>query len=171
MNKKYVSSLKRVTFLVDDAMMEKINVLKKHNTHLSITEVIRASLNAYYKDSFKYGANPLMDDLSSGTSEEKIIKKAEQKAIIKKAEKEANENLLFKPQIDICLNTLGGEIEIDELGFKYCRFTSYGRDASGDATQKVPLKLVDPIYEQTMLFSPSKKAVLAKRPELADKFK
>ena len=164
---KKTSNKKLVDF--SDVHMDMIKELKGRTGINSLTAIIKNALVQYHKGwfpAYASGSSP-----TSPTTPEDIAKQAEQKAIMKKAQKDAAENLLFKPQIDICLNTLGGEIEIDELGFKYCRFTSYGRDASGDATQKVPLKLVDPIYEQTMLFSPSKKAVLAKRPELADKFK
>ncbi len=146
--------LKRITFLVDEDILERINLLKKKNVHFNMTEVIRAAINVYYDKSFKYGQDP-QSEFSTGDTEDKFIKKAEMKAKAKVVVKEKETSLKQAPKINICLNLLGGEIETNENNDKFCRFNQYTMKET--AEQVIPIMQVNEELAENSLFIPSKK--------------
>lgn len=159
----------RKLITLSERNLDMIEAIAKETGWDTSTLVIRRGIEELYKQTFKYGKDPL-NNASENDTPEVIAKKAKNRAEIKQAQKEAEELAKLKPKIDMCINLLGGEIETNEKGFKYCRFTQYGTEESKDSSLSIPIKQVDPIIAETSLFMPSKEVVFAKRVDIKSKF-
>lgn len=156
--------LKRKTFLIDGTMEEKMELLRKHNSFINLTEVFRLAINELYNNTFdyKYKPNPLLP--TTATTEETAIKNATIKAKAKHVAKKTAEDLRLESKVNMCNTLLGGEVVENPDGSKVCVFTQY--TLSGDNSLRVPLAQVDPIIAETSLFMPSKAAIFKNRPEV-----
>jgi len=160
-NKKLIS--------LSDRNLDMMDALMEETGWNTPTQIVRRGIEELYKQTFKYGKDPA-NTTKDGDSMEDIQRKAQRKALEKKALKEAEEQAKLQPKIDICLNLLGGEIETNENGYKFCRFTSYHTNPKKDGSQLLPLRQVDTFLVDTMLFNPSQEAVFKARPEIRSKF-
>lgn len=160
---KYNPNNKLINF--SDTHLRMVEELKERTGLKSLTAIIQNSLILYHKSYFPAYANK-ENSSNVPLTDTDIIRNAEQKAKVKLAQKEAEELAKLKPKIDMCKNLLGGEIETNEKGFKYCRFTQYGTEESKDSSMLIPIKQVDPIIAETSLFMPSKEVVFAKRVDI-----
>lgn len=166
---KTISNLTRKTFLCTEKQIEIIKVLKDKFGIKTETGVFDMAIQALYEKTFKYGEDPLTNSTNSD-SPESILKKAKAKAQAKVALKQAEEQAKIQPKIDMCLNLLGGEIETNENGFQFCRFTTFGTSPEKDKSQMIPIKQVDPIIAETSLFFPDREIVYKHRPEVKELF-
>lgn len=149
-----------------DTHLNMVEELKKRTGIKSLTAIVINGLVAYHKSYFPaYASN------SSPLSEEDVVKQAVVKAKAKKALADAEELERLRPKINICENLLHGEVKTDEKGFRYCHFTQFRKTQSEDKPQMIPLRQVDPILAETMLFMPSKESVLKSRADLRKKLK
>lgn len=154
-------ALQRKTYLIEDAMLEKMEILREKNTHLTQVDVIRAAINAYWKLTFKYGTDPLEGSMrgSSVTMEEKAKRKAQSKM----AEKKAELDMKLQPKKDMCVNLLGGKVVEQPDGSLICEWQTHDTRHSHD--QSVPIQMVGD-YLLNNLYIPDKETVLKARPEL-----
>lgn len=160
--------LTRKTFLCTDKQIEIIKALREKYGLKTDTGVFDMALQALQDKASKYGEDLL--GIKVDDSPESFAKKAKAKADAKIALKKAEEDAKLQPKIDMCVNLLKGEVETNEAGFKHCRFTSYGRTKADDRSQLIPIKQVDPILLDTMIFNPTKEAVLSHRPDIKKLF-
>ncbi len=158
----------RKTFLLEDKMLEKIEILRKQNTHLTQVDVIRAAVNLYWKDTFKYGTDPLLNSGSAIGGGNTVEAKAMSKVQRKLAEKKAEQDLKDAPKIKICLDELCGEIVTNPQGAKMCRWNTYSPDTT--ESQMVQISQVGKYLVENQ-FIPDKETVLKQRPELKKIFK
>lgn len=147
--------------------LDMIEEIMKQTGFSSIAAVVTRSIEELYKNTFKYGADPLTKT-GLNDNDDVITKKAEAKAKEKIATKQAEQDVKFAPKIDMCINLLGGEVEENENGHKFCRFTQY--NLAGDNESLIPLMQVDPIIAETSLFMPSKEAIFRNRTDVKEKF-
>lgn len=162
-------NLTRKTFLCTDKQIEIIKALREKYGVKTDTGVFDMALQALYEKSSKYGED-LLTNPTDTDSPEAFAKKAKAKADAKIALKKAEEDAKIQPKIDMCLNTLKGEIETNENNFKFCRFTSFGRSPAEDKSQLIPIKQVDPILLDTMVFNPTREAVFKNRSDIKKLF-
>jgi len=106
---------------------------------------------------------------TQGLPNETPLEKAERKANEKKLLKEAEEKAKLAPKIEMCEKLLGGTIEINENGYKFCKFTQY-RAFGDDQSCSIPLLQVAPIIAETSLFIPDKQTIFSKRKEIKKLF-
>lgn len=130
------------------------------------TQIVKRGIEELYRQTFKYGKDPIGS--TEVNTEENLIKKAIVKVKAKKLIKEAEDNAKLQPKIDFCLNNLLGQVETNEGGYKFCRFTTY--TLKDDQSQLLSIKQMDPILLETSLFSPSKEAVFKHRPAIKKLF-
>jgi len=147
--------------------LDMVEAIMDHTGFNTVTSVVTRAIEQLYKDTFKYGADPLTK-AAINDDDSTINKKAEVKAKSKIAVKDAELAAKQAPKIEMCLNLLGGEVETNENGFKFCRFTQY--TLNGDTEGLIPLMQVDPIIAETSLFTPSREAVFRNRPDVKEKF-
>ena len=153
-------------FNYSDTHFKMIEELKKRTGISNANTLLQNALVAYHKSYFPAYAQGNVGIIDPDeTKEERAIRRAEEKRITKEAE----ENEKLKPKIDMCHNLLGGEVETNEKGFKFCRFTMYST-LGDDQSQMLPLAQVAPIIAETSLFMPDKETVLKKRPDVKKLF-
>lgn len=148
-----------------DTHKKMIDDLKKRTGIDNANTLIVNAIVAYHKSYFPayaQGGGVFADP--EETMEDKAKRKAEEKRLIKEAEEMAK----LKPKIEMCQNLLGGEIETNENGFKFCRFTQY--TLSDDNSLKIPILQVAPIIAETSLFMPDRETVFKKRPDIKKLF-
>jgi len=158
------NKLIRKTFLVEESMLEKMELMQAHLSLVTLTDVFRNAINLMYNNSlgdYKYRPDPL---LSSSRLEEIAMRKAEIKVKAKQAGKDAVVDSKYEGKTEICEDILGGRVEEKANGDRVCVFTQYS--ISGDKEEILPLKQVTADMENTHMYIPSKKAVLKNRPEL-----
>lgn len=132
-----------------------------------LTQIVARGIEELYKQTFKYGKDPFNEG-GANDSEEVLIKKAVRKVKASQTIKEEQDKARLEPKINTCLNILGGEIETNENGHKFCRYTSY--TLKDEQSQLIPINQVDPVLAETSLFIPSREAIFNNRPEVAKRF-
>lgn len=147
--------------------LDMIEAIMNQTGFNTVTAVVTRGIEQLYKDTFKYGADPLTK-AQLNDDDTTLIKKAEIKAKSKIAEKDAELTAKQAPKIDMCVNLLGGAVEENENGHKFCRFIQY--NLNGDSESLLPLMQVDPIVAETSLFMPSKEAIFRNREDVKEKF-
>lgn len=167
MDTKIRSNKKLITF--SDRNLDMMDALMKETGWNTPTQLVRRGIEELYKQTFKYGKNPL-DEAQTSDPKEVMVKKAVAKAEAKKVLKDQEELLKLEPKMNICTNLLGGEVETDENGYKYCVFTMFAPKEENDARQKLPIRQVDALLAETSLFTPSKEVVFKLRPDIKKKF-
>lgn len=145
--------------------LDMIEAIMAHTGHSTVTSVVTRGIEELYKNTFKYGTDPLSGGTPVGIGDEAIETQAERIAKKKTAIKSAEETERMRPKVLMCQRLLKGELYTDDNNNKFCRFTQY-RVGGDDQECTIPLGQVDPIIADTSLFMPSKKSVLNKRPEL-----
>lgn len=158
-NKKLIS--------FSDRNLDMIDAISKETGWDTPTQVVKRGIEELYKQTFKYGKDPL-SIAQDGDSVETIGKKAERKAEGKRLIKEAEEKAKLAPKIQMCENLLNGEITTNENGFKFCKFTQY--TMTDDKECIVPILQVAPIIAETSLFMPDRETVFKRRPEVKKLF-
>jgi len=153
----------RKAYLIEDAMLNKMEILKKDLTLTTATNVIRTAINLLWKDTYKYGTDPLLNVSNSSTVEDV----AKRKVLLDVAKKKVAQDLKDAPKINRCLNDLCGEIVINPDGSKMCKWENHNMTNSYE--QIIPLNQCGE-YLISNLFQPSKEAVFKARPDLAKKF-
>jgi hypothetical protein len=131
------------------------------------TQIVRRAIEELYKQTFKYGKDPI-SNAGPNDSDETIARKATVKAREKQALKEAEELEQLGPKIKMCEDMLQGEVRTNENGNKVCVFTQYNFDKENELI--IPLGEVDPIIAKTSLFFPSQANIFKRRPDVAKKF-
>lgn len=154
--------LTRKTFLADDTLLEKMELLRKHNSLLTLTEVFRLSVNTLYNSTignYKFKADPNLS--TNVTVEEVAIKGARLKQKVKQITEEEEQKLRIEKKINMCKDLFNGEMSEDN---KYCVFTSYG--LKDDTEIKLPVNQIDPIVAQNSLFVPSMESIFKNRKDV-----
>ena len=148
-------TLIRKTYLLEEAMLEKMDILKDKLTLTTDVNVVRTAINLLWKDTFKYGTDPLLNS--------SIPEQAEQKVKVKLKVKETVRLLKEQPKIDFCINELHGTVVENAEGVKICHWETH--DVSKSHKQSIPLmQCGDYLLEN--LFIPDRETVLKARPEL-----
>lgn len=156
-NKKLIS--------FSDRNLDMMEALMKETGWNTPTQIVRRGIEELYKNTFKYGKDPI---LGSGNIEVNTIEKiAERKVKLKVAQEKVAQDLKDKPKIDRCLNILKGEIITNPDGSKICKWQTHDAHKSHD--QSISLSQCGE-YLVDNLFMPDRETVLKARPELRSKF-
>lgn len=142
--------------------MDMIEAIQAQTGWSTTTQVVIRGIEELYKNTFKYGTDPLSNPELGVDIQNRATTKVKAKQAIKTAELTLKE----APFELVCTDTLGGVVETNEAGDKVCRFNQYTMKET--AEQIVPIMKVSKDIE---IFIPSKDLVLASRPELKKKFK
>jgi len=131
-----------------------------YDTH---TQVFIRGVEELYKNTFKYGKDPIMGIGSPKTTDVIIENAATIKAKQKKARVLAEAELKLIPKRTMCLVNLGGTITRNEDGTEMCNYKTH--DVLKSEDQTLPLIQVGEYLLENQ-YIPSKEAVLKKRPKL-----
>lgn len=157
--------LTRKTFLCTDTQVEKIDILKYHIGLQTDKAVFDMALESFYKSVFKYGTDPLVGGSATGND---IESQANRKILMKQAEGKAKQDLKEAPKKKICVNKLGGTVDINPDGSKLCRWKTYSTMSTPE-DQAIPIMQVGE-YLLANLFMPTREAVFKAQPELKEIF-
>lgn len=162
-----MNKLTRKTFLVDESMLEKMDMLMKHHSYINLTELFRHAMNKLYNDTFDYKYKPVT--AVSGLNKEEIaLKNAEIKAKAKGVTEKVFNDQKLEKKIQMCSDLFDGEVKEDENGNKVCVYTQY--TIGGDNEITIPLVQVDPVVASNSVFLPSKEAIFKNRPDVRKKY-
>jgi len=107
-----MNKLKRKTFLVDQDMLDKMELIRKFESCLTLTEVFRMAINFLYKEgagNYKNNKlNPLVGSVQ--TTEEYAIKSAQIKAKTKMAMEKAETDERNVQKVSMCEDIYGGKV-------------------------------------------------------------
>lgn len=150
--------LLRKTFLLEAKTVEKIEILKDKNTHLTMVDVIRTAINVYWKDTFKYGSDPFLLDIPQKKSS--IDSAAERRVHIKLAEEKTRQDIKDAPKVAICEVDLEGQVIVNPDGSKSCKYLTH--TIKGSDEQIIPLSQCGE-YLVDNQWIPNKEAILKYR--------
>jgi hypothetical protein len=163
--------LVRKTFLVDQDMLDKMELIRKYESCLTLTEVFRMAINLLYKEGVGIYKNNKIG-VGIGNNEEYAIKNAQLKVKTKMAMEKAEQDERNTKKVSMCEDIFNGEVMEKADGSMVCVYTSYNAwDEKLDEVLELPLAQLDTQLADNTVLVPSKDAVFKNRSEIKKKFK
>lgn len=139
--------------------MDMIEAIMEETGFNTTTQVVTRGIEELYKNTFKYGKDPL-NGIGGGSNDPDAIQKvAERKVAMKAAEEKAQSDLKLAPKIAICVDQLKGEVR-DGV----CYYKNYFLDGSSQ-DENCPIVSIGQ-HSIDNQFIPNKEAVIKNNPNL-----